>query len=103
MKVTVIGGGSTYTPELLEGFLSLWQRLKPLKISLNDINEERLKIVSEFLKRMIKKSNAEIELSTTLNLEEALKDADFVISQIRIGGQKARLQDESIPLQFGLL
>lgn len=77
--------------------------MKPLKISLNDLNEERLRIVSEFLKRMIKKSNAEIEFSTTLNLEEALKGADFVISQIRIGGQKARLQDESIPLQLGLL
>ncbi|HAJ95469.1 MAG TPA: 6-phospho-beta-glucosidase [Actinobacteria bacterium] len=103
MKVTVIGGGSTYTPELLEGFFSLWQRLKPLKISLYDINEEKLKIVSEFLKRMIKKSNAEIEFSATLSLEEALKDADFIISQIRIGGLSARLQDESIPLKFGLL
>ncbi|MCJ7472545.1 MAG: 6-phospho-beta-glucosidase [Actinobacteria bacterium] len=103
MKIAVIGGGSTYTPELLEGFFSLWQRLKPLKVSLYDINEEKLKIISEFLKRMIKKSNTEIEFSATLGLEEALKDADFIISQIRIGGLSARLQDESIPLKFGLL
>ncbi len=103
MRVTVIGGGSTYTPELLEGFISLWQKLKPLSISLYDTNEERLGIVSEFLKRMIKKSKAEIEFSTVSSLEEAVKDVDFVISQIRVGGQEARFKDEDIPLKTGLL
>lgn len=103
MKVSVIGGGSTYTPELLEGFISLWQKLKPLSISLYDISEERLSIVSEFLKRMIKKSKSEIEFSTVLSLEEALKDVDFVISQIRVGGQGARFKDEDVPLSMGLL
>jgi len=103
MKIVVIGGGSTYTPELLEGFFSFWERLKPLKISLCDINEERLRIIFEFLKRMIKKSNAKIELSTTPDLEEALTDVDFIINQIRVGGQEARFRDENIPLQLGIL
>ncbi len=103
MKACVIGGGSTYTPELLEGFISLSQKLKYLSISLYDINEERLSIVSEFLKRMIKKSKSGIELTVASNLEDSLKGVDYVINQIRVGGQDARFKDEDVPLKMGLL
>lgn len=103
MKISVIGGGSTYTPELMEGFIELSFEVSPLEVYLMDINEERLKIIADFSKRMINKKKANINLKTTLSLEEVLKDADFVINQIRVGGQKARLLDETIPLQFNLL
>jgi len=103
MKVTVIGGGSTYSPELLEGFFSLWKKLKPLKICLYDINKDRLRIIANLSKRMIEKSKSEIEFVTTLDLDEALSEVDFVVSQIRVGGQEARFRDEDIPLKMGLL
>ncbi|HOP94816.1 MAG: 6-phospho-beta-glucosidase [Dictyoglomaceae bacterium] len=103
MKVSVIGGGSTYTPELIEGFFDIWDKVKPLKITLLDINYERLSIVYDFLLRMIKRAGAEIELEMSTDLEEALKDADFVINQIRVGGNQARLLDETVPLKYGVL
>jgi len=103
MKVVVIGGGSTYTPELIEGFFNIWQEVHPLKIVLVDINTERLNIVYDFLLRMAKKAKAEIEFLKSTNLEENLEGADFIINQIRVGGNKARLLDETIPLEFNLL
>lgn len=103
MKISVIGGGSSYTPELMEGLIELSFEVSPLEIYLMDINEERLNIITDFSKRMIKKRNANIYLKSTISLEEALDNSDFVINQIRVGGQRARLLDESIPLKFNLL
>ncbi|MGB9856814.1 MAG: 6-phospho-beta-glucosidase [Dictyoglomaceae bacterium] len=103
MKISVIGGGSSYTPELMEGFIELSMEVFPLEVYLMDINEERLKIIADFSKRIINKKKANIILKTTLFLEEALENADFVINQIRVGGQRARLLDETVPLQFNLL
>jgi 6-phospho-beta-glucosidase len=103
MKVSVIGGGSTYTPELIEGFIDLSKEISPIEVYLMDINEERLNIVSDFCRRMISKKKSEITLKTTLSLDEAIIDSSFIINQIRVGGQRARLLDETIPLQFNLL
>ncbi|PMQ01735.1 MAG: 6-phospho-beta-glucosidase [Dictyoglomus sp. NZ13-RE01] len=103
MKISVIGGGSTYTPELMEGFIELSSEIYPIDLYLMDINEERLEVVSNFLVRMARKSKANINIKTTTYLEQAIEDADFVINQIRVGGQRARLLDETIPLEFNLL
>ncbi len=103
MKISVIGGGSSYTPELMEGLIELSFEVSPLEIYLVDINEERLNIITDFSNRMIKKRKGNINIKSTLSLEEALEDSDFVINQIRVGGQRARFLDESIPLQFNLL
>lgn len=103
MKVVVIGGGSTYTPELIEGFFDIWNKVDKLEIVLVDIDERRLDIVYDFLKRMIRRANANIFLDKSLDLESSLNKADFIINQIRVGGNKARLLDETIPLEFGVL
>ncbi|MEN2984598.1 MAG: 6-phospho-beta-glucosidase [Dictyoglomaceae bacterium] len=103
MKIAVIGGGSSYTPELMEGLIELSFEVSPLEIYLMDINEERLNIITEFSKRMINKKKASIYLKSTLSLDDALEGASFVINQIRVGGQKARLLDETIPQEFNLL
>ncbi|ACK42949.1 MULTISPECIES: 6-phospho-beta-glucosidase [Dictyoglomus] len=103
MKVVVIGGGSTYTPELIEGFFDIWDKVDSLEIVLMDIDENRLNIVYEFLKRMIHKVKAKIDLKKSTDLDKILPGADFIINQIRVGGNKARLLDETIPLEFNLL
>lgn len=103
MKVVVIGGGSTYTPELIEGFFDIWDKVDSLEIVLMDIDENRLNIVYEFLKRMIIKAKAKIDLKKSTDLDKVLPGADFIINQIRVGGNKARLLDETIPLEFDLL
>ncbi len=103
MKVVVIGGGSTYTPELIEGFFDIWNKVEALEIVLVDIDEHRLNIVYEFLKRMINRVKAKIELKKSIDLDSVLQGTDFVINQIRVGGNKARLLDETIPLEFNLL
>ncbi len=103
MKVVIIGGGSTYTPELMEGFIRLSQLVQDLSITLIDTDGHKMNIIYEFLKRMLDATNAKIELSKTTNLKDALPGADFVINQVRIGGNRARLMDETVPLQFGVL
>lgn len=103
MKLTVIGAGSSYTPELASGLIKEHSKL-PFKIlCLNDIDSHRLKIVGKLICRMFEKSRTKIKVVLTLDLKEALKDSDFIITQIRVGGLKARLLDEEIPLEFGCI
>ena len=105
VKIVTIGGGSSYTPELIEGFIKRKDELPIREIWLVDIEEgkEKLEIVGNLAKRMIKKANLDWELHTTLDREEALKDADFVTTQFRVGFLDARIKDEKIPLDNGLL
>ena len=100
VKIVTIGGGSSYTPELIEGFIKRKDELPIREIWLVDIEEgkEKLEIVGNLAKRMIKKANLDWELHTTLDREEALKDADFVTTQFRVGFLEARIKDEKIPL-----
>lgn len=101
LKITVIGGGSTYTPELIEGFVRHFDELPVEKIALMDISNERLKIVGDLAQRMV--SHLPIELVRTSNREEAIRGSDFVITQMRIGGLTARTLDEEIPMRHGVL
>jgi len=103
MKAVIIGGGSTYTPELMEGFMRLSNRAEGLRVILVDTDHQKLEVVYGILKRMIDAADAKIELSRTSLLDDALPDADFVVNQIRVGGNLARLMDETVPLQFGVL
>jgi 6-phospho-beta-glucosidase len=105
LKIVTIGGGSSYTPELVEGFIKRYERLPVRELWLVDIPEgkEKLKIVGNLAKRMVAKAKIPMQIHLTLDRREALKDADFVTTQIRVGGLKARILDESIPLQFGVL
>jgi 6-phospho-beta-glucosidase len=105
LKIVTIGGGSSYTPELIEGFIKYYHELPVTEIWLVDIEEgkEKLEIVGNLAKRMVKKARVPIKIHLTLDRKEALKNADFVTTQIRVGLLDARAKDESIPLKHGVL
>ena len=105
LKITTIGGGSSYTPELIEGFIRRYDELPVTDYYLLDIEEgkEKLEIVGEFARRMVKKAGVPINIHLTLDREEALKDADFVTTQLRVGLLDARINDEKIPLKYNVL
>jgi 6-phospho-beta-glucosidase len=99
MKIAVIGAGSTYTPELVSGLSALTVR----ELALHDIDAERLAVVGGLAARMLERHGFRGTLSLTGDLDRALDDADFVLVQIRVGGQAARLSDETLPLACGCI
>ena len=101
MKVAVIGGGSTYTPELVSGLARERERLDVTELVLQDIDAERLEVVGGLAGRMLAGDGFSGELTLTEELDPAVDGADFVLVQIRVGGQAARLSDETIPLACG--
>lgn len=105
MKLVVIGGGSSYTPELMEGVINHQKTLPITEVVLVDIEQGRkkLQINTEFAKRMVAKAGYAIEVKGTLDRRDALADADFIITQIRVGGLDARARDERIPLKYGMI
>lgn len=105
LKIVTIGGGSSYTPELLEGFIKRYHELPITELWLVDIEEgkEKLDIIFALCERMIKHAGIPLTVHKTLDRREALKDADFVTTQLRVGQLKAREIDESIPLKHGYL
>lgn len=105
IKIVTIGGGSSYTPELVEGFIKRHKELPVKELWLVDIEEgkHRLEIVGNLAKRMVKKAGVDMEVNLTLDRREALKDADFVTTQLRVGLLDARIKDERIPLSHGVI
>ena len=105
LKVAVIGGGSSYTPEIVEGFIQKYNEMPIRELWLVDIEEgkHKLKIVGELAKRMVKKAGIPTEVHLTLDRREAIKDADFVTTQIRVGLLEARKRDEHIPIKYGVI
>ena len=105
IKIVTIGGGSSYTPELVEGFIKRYDSLPVRELWLVDVEEgkEKLEIVGALAKRMVEKANLPIKVHLSLNRREALPGADFVTTQIRVGQLAARALDEQIPLQHGIL
>jgi 6-phospho-beta-glucosidase len=103
VKVAVVGAGSTYTPELVEGFARRADRFPMDELVLLDIDPERLSIVGALAERMLRKVDWSGRLVRTGDRDEALEGADFVIVQLRVGGQQARYLDETIPLRFGCI
>ncbi len=105
IKIVTIGGGSSYTPELMEGFIKRYAELPIKEIWLVDIEDgrEKLEIVGNLAKRMWQASGYPVEVHLTLDRREALKDADFVTTQFRVGLLYARIKDERIPLSYGMI
>ncbi|CUU48263.1 6-phospho-beta-glucosidase [Clostridium beijerinckii] len=105
LKIVIIGGGSSYTPEIIEGFIKRKDELPVKDIVLVDIEEgkEKLNIVGALAKRMCEKANLNIRISLTLDRREALQNADFVVTQFRVGGLDARARDERFPLKYNVL
>lgn len=105
VKIVTIGGGSSYTPELMEGFIKRYDELPIKEIWLVDIEEgkEKLEIVGAMAQRMWDATPYNVKVHLTLNRRDALKDADFVTTQFRVGLLNARIKDERIPLSHGIL
>ncbi len=103
--ITVIGGGSSYTPELLDGLIARRETLPLAELRLVDVEEGRRKveIIADLARRMFTHAGLSPVVTATLDRRQALAGADFVISQFRAGGLAARKRDEHIPLQFGII
>jgi len=104
-KVVVIGGGSSYTPEIVEGLINRAEELSLREVWLVDIPEgkDKLDIVGGLAKRMVAEEGNPFQLKLTTSRRRALADADYVVTQIRVGGMKARIKDERIPLKHGMI
>ena len=103
MKIAVVGAGSTYTPELVSCLERERERLDVSELALQDIDSGRLEIVGGLAGRMLARQGFAGRLTLTGDLDRALDGADFVLLQIRVGGQEARLSDETVPLPFGCI
>ena len=105
IRIVTIGGGSSYTPELMEGFINRYKELPVSEIWLVDIEEgkEKVEILRDLSQRMWDKAGYDVKVYATLNRKEALKDADFVTTQFRVGFLDARIKDERIPSLHGML
>jgi 6-phospho-beta-glucosidase len=103
VKVAVVGGGSTYTPELVDGFASRQTELPVDQLTLLDIDETRLSIVGGLAQRILDRRGWGGRLTLTGDRDDALEGADFVVIQLRVGGQQARYVDETLPLRFGCI
>ncbi len=103
LRIAVIGGGSTYTPELVDGIATREARLPVDELVLLDVDPERLGVVAGLARRMLARRGWPGRLIETTDRDAALEGADFVLVQLRVGGQAARLRDETIPLRHGLV
>jgi 6-phospho-beta-glucosidase len=103
MKIAVVGAGSTYTPELVSGLSRERERIDVTELALHDIDAERRDVVGGLARRMLARQGHDGGLTLTGDLDRALDGADFVLVQIRVGGQQARLSDETVPLACGCI
>jgi 6-phospho-beta-glucosidase len=103
MKVTVIGGGSTYTPELISGFLARMDSFPLTELWLMDIDPERLKVVGGFAQRMVAAKGAPFSVHLTTDQREAVTGASYVCTQLRVGQMEARKADEYLGMRHGLI
>lgn len=105
LKIVTIGGGSTYTPELMEGFIRRYEELPVREIWLVDTlaGQEKQEIIAGLAQRMWDASPYDVKIHTTLDRTEALPGADFVTTQFRVGQLEARIKDERIPSLHGML
>ena len=101
MKLTVVGGGSTYTPELIDGFARLRDTLPVQELVLVDPAADRLELVGGLARRIFARQGHGGRVVTTSDLDAAVDGADAVLLQLRVGGQAARQQDETWPLECG--
>jgi len=103
LKIAVIGAGSTYTPELINGFIKRKNELPVDSFFMMDIDEEKLEIVGNMAERMLNANSLSSKVIKTNSLKAALDNTDFVIAQIRVGKLDARIKDEKIPLKYGMI
>jgi len=102
-KITVIGGGSSYTPELIDGFIQNENELNVGEIALYDIDEERLEIVGGMAQRQVRYAEMDTKVTLNTNRPKAVEGAKFVLSSMRVGHMAARILDEKIPLKYDVI
>ena len=102
-KITVIGGGSSYTPELIDGFIQHENELKVGEIALFDVDEERLEIVGGMAQRQVRYAEMDTKVTLNTNRPKAVDGAKFVLSSMRVGHMAARILDEKIPLKYDVI
>lgn len=104
ITLCIIGAGSSYTPELIDGLLQYAHEALPVTaLRLHDTGPDRLDIMAGLTRRMIARAGREIAVQHGTALEPLLEGVDFVVTQIRVGGMAARVLDEQIPLRFGVI
>ncbi|MBC7343353.1 MAG: 6-phospho-beta-glucosidase [Clostridia bacterium] len=107
IKLAVIGGGSSYTPELIEGIIDHMETFPVGQIALVDIpaGQEKMEIIADLARRMLARAGLaeRVEVQATLDRQAALEGADYIITQFRVGGLQARARDERIPLQYDVV
>lgn len=105
LKLAIIGGGSSYSPEMMEGLLDRYDRFPLTELWLVDVEagKEKLEIIYNLLERMIEKSGRPIKLYKTLDRVEAIKGADFVATQFRVGLLEARIRNERLANNYGMI
>jgi len=102
-KIAVIGGGSSYTPELIDGFIQNESDLRVGEIALYDIDEERLNIVGGMAQRQVRYAEMDTKVTLSTNRPKAVEGAKFVLSSMRVGKMPARILDEKIPLKYNVI
>lgn len=102
-KIAVIGGGSSYTPELIDGFIQNESDLRVGEIALYDIDEERLNIVGGMAQRQVRYAEMDTKVTLSTNRPQAVEGAKFVLSSMRVGQMPARILDEKIPLKYNVI
>jgi 6-phospho-beta-glucosidase len=103
LKVAVFGGGSTYTPELVKGFLDRVEQFPLDELWLMDIDADRLSVVGGFAQRMVESKGSPFKVVLTGNQREAVRGASYVTTQLRVGHMEARREDEYLGLRHGLI
>ena len=103
MKLAVIGGASSYSPELVDGLFERLDAIPVTEVWMMDPNLERLRITSDLARRMAAKHGNPFEVRHTADMREAVKDARYVVTQIRVGGIQARIADEKLGLRHGII
>jgi 6-phospho-beta-glucosidase len=103
VKLAVVGAGSTYTPELVDGLARMQELLPIEELALHDVDRERLAILGGMTRRMLERGGHPARTTETTDLDEAVDGADAVLVQLRVGGQAVRIVDESVPLACGCL
>jgi len=103
MKIVIVGAGSSYTPELIQGLIEHYEALPFSHVCLMDVDEQRLEILAGLSQRMLSKAGLPVAVTSTTERRRALEGAAFVNSLIRVGGMDARINDERIPLKYGVV
>lgn len=103
LNLTIIGAGSSYSPELIEKLAAMQDRLPVRQLVMMDIHAERLATVAGFCRRYAQHLGLDISIKETTDRVEAIRDAHYIITQLRVGGNAARVNDEQIPAKYGLV